>query len=192
MGVAGCGKSSLAAQVAQALDLPLIEGDSFHSEGNRAKMAAGTALTDADRAGWLLALGVELQNHQSSGGAVLTCSALKLAYRDQLRAACKPAQALRFVFLDIPYAAALARVQARAGVHFFSDSLVASQFATLERPGSQRPEPDVLRVDALEPLARLCQGVLQWLPNANNANNSANAEPTLPQLGATPAQERAA
>jgi gluconokinase len=164
MGVAGCGKSSLAVLLAQALSRPLVEGDSFHSESNRAKMSTGTALTDADRAGWLQALGQELQRHQNSGGAVLTCSALKLAYREQLRAA---SAGLRFVFLDIPHAAALARVQARAGQHFFSDKLVDSQFATLQRPGSQQPEPDVLSVDALLPLPDLCSQVLQWVQPSN-------------------------
>jgi gluconokinase len=173
MGVAGCGKSSLAQVVAQALRLPLVEGDSFHSDSNRAKMAAGTPLTDADRAGWLEALGHELQRHQRSGGAVLTCSALKLAYRQQLRAA---SAGLQFVFLDIPYAAALARVQARAGQHFFSDKLVESQFATLERPGSQQAEPDVLRVDAQLPLPELCGQVLRWLPSEQSTTGTSTSE----------------
>ncbi len=51
MGVAGCGKSSLGAALAQRLAFELIEGDDHHSAGNRQKMQQGTPLTDADRAG---------------------------------------------------------------------------------------------------------------------------------------------
>jgi gluconokinase len=88
---------------------------------------------------------------------VLTCSALKRVYRARLREA---APGLRFVFLDIPRDAAHARVSARASTHFFSSSLVDSQFATLESPVG---EPGVLRVDALEPLSLLQVQVRDWL-----------------------------
>ena len=83
MGVAGCGKSSVGQALAQALKLPLIEGDEFHSEQNLDKMRRGLALTDADRADWLSVLGQALAQHKT--GAVLTCSALKRSYRDLLR-----------------------------------------------------------------------------------------------------------
>ena len=96
MGVAGCGKSSLGLALAKALRLPLIEGDDHHSPASRAKMSEGIALTDADREGWLTTLGQLLQAHPQ--GAVLTCSALKKAYRDRLRTACPP---LRFAFLEL-------------------------------------------------------------------------------------------
>lgn len=70
MGVAGCGKSSLARSVAQALGHPFIEGDDFHSAESRAKMAEGIALTDDDRAAWLAILGAQLRQHPD--GVVLT------------------------------------------------------------------------------------------------------------------------
>lgn len=155
MGVAGCGKSSLGAAVARDHALPVIEGDDFHSDASRDKMRRGIALTDADREGWLACLAREMA--QCGGGVVLTCSALKRAYRERLRAA---APGLRFVFLDIPPEEARARVAARAGSHFFSLDLVDSQFATLERPTG---EPGVLRVDARAPLADLRQQVADWL-----------------------------
>ncbi|MFX8215005.1 AAA family ATPase, partial [Acinetobacter baumannii] len=85
MGVAGCGKSTVAARAAQRLGLPLVEGDDFHSPASVAKMRAGEPLTDADRAGWLARLADELAARPA--GAVLSCSALKRAYRDRLRAA---------------------------------------------------------------------------------------------------------
>lgn len=155
MGVAGCGKSSLGAAVAQATGLALVEGDDFHSPASRAKMSQGIALTDADRDGWLSVLGGQLRAHPQ--GLVLTCSALKLAYRERLRQA---APGLRFVFLDISREASQARVSARAQQHFFSTTLVDSQFATLENPTG---EAGVLRVDALKPLTTLQAEVCQWL-----------------------------
>lgn len=155
MGVAGCGKSSLGVAVAQQLGLPLVEGDDHHSADSLNKMQHGIALTDADRAGWLAALGVQLQQHPD--GMVLTCSALKRAYRDQLR---QSAPGLCFVFLDISREQAAARVAARASSHFFSTSLVNSQFATLEVPTG---EAGVLRVDGQLPLASLQVEVCDWL-----------------------------
>jgi gluconokinase len=154
MGVAGCGKSSLAAAFAHAQALPLIEGDAFHSAESVDKMSCGIALTDADRAGWLDRLGAELQAHPH--GVVLTCSALRRAYRERLRAA---SPGLRFAFLEIDREAALARVNARAGEHFFSASLVDSQFATLESPLG---EPGVLRLDATQPIADLQTQLSAW------------------------------
>ena len=155
MGVAGCGKSSLGVEVARATDLSLVEGDDHHSPDSRDKMSHGVALTDADRDGWLSALGNQLRSHPR--GVVLTCSALKRAYRERLRQA---APGLRFVFMNISREQAQARVAARAPQHFFSSSLVDSQFATLESPLG---EPGVLRVDALSPLSQLQAEVSAWL-----------------------------
>jgi gluconokinase len=155
MGVAGCGKSSAGQLVAQALGLPLIEGDEFHPASNQDKMRQGLALTDADRSDWLTALGQALEHHPL--GAVLTCSALKKSYRDRLRA---HAPNLRFVFLDIDSATAHQRVTARASAHLFPPSLVDSQFATLERPTG---EPGVLRVDATTSLVSLSDTVAHWI-----------------------------
>ena len=155
MGVAGCGKSSLGEAVARTLALPLVEGDDFHGPDSVAKMARGVPLTDADRAGWLDTLALQLSAH--AGGVVLTCSALRRTYRERLRAA---APGLRFVFLQLERDAALQRVAARAGRHFFSSSLVDSQFATLEPPLG---EPGVLALDALRPLPDLQAAVVHWL-----------------------------
>lgn len=155
MGVAGCGKSSLAQAIARAEALPLVEGDHHHSDANRAKMRRGIPLTDDDRTGWLLRLGDQLRAHPR--GVVLTCSALKRGYRDRLREATPD---VRFVFMDIAREAARERVSARGPDHFFSSSLVDSQFATLESPVG---EPLVLRVDALAPLHDLQSQVSDWL-----------------------------
>ncbi|WP_245876388.1 gluconokinase [Caldimonas caldifontis] len=154
MGVAGCGKSSLGRACADALGWPLLEGDDYHAPESVDKMRAGTPLTDADREGWLARLGQMLADRPQ--GAVLTCSALRQRYRDQLRSA-RPD--LRFAFLDLDEPTARERVAARSG-HLFPPSLVASQFATLESPVG---EPGVLRLDATAPLDQLRDQVLAWL-----------------------------
>jgi gluconokinase len=155
MGVAGCGKSSVAQRVAQRTGLPLIEGDDHHGAANRSKMAQGIALTDADRDGWLAALCAELVAHPD--GAVVTCSALKRSYRDRLRSA---APGLQFAFLEISRTEAQARVSGRGADHFFSSALVDNQFATLEVPTG---EAGVLALDATLSLDALQQAICDWL-----------------------------
>jgi gluconokinase len=153
MGVSGCGKSSLARALADALDCSLIEGDDFHSPANVAKMQAGVALTDADRHDWLAALAQQLAQHPE--GVVMTCSALKKAYRKRLRAA---APGLRFAHLALTREEAIRRVGSRPG-HFFNASLVDNQFATLESPAG---EPGVIEVDATWAPQQLVENLTAW------------------------------
>jgi carbohydrate kinase (thermoresistant glucokinase family) len=133
MGVSGCGKSEVGARLARALGVDFIEGDRFHSAASVRKMAAGIALTDADREGWLLRLRAELARACAQGpgqgrGVVLACSALKRAYRDTLRVS---GCALRFVHLAGERATIAARMQARTG-HYMPPSLLDSQLQDLE------------------------------------------------------------
>lgn len=153
MGVAGSGKSTLTAAVAERLGRGWLEGDEFHSESNRRKMAQGEPLTDEDRASWLASVCEQLRRQP---GALAACSALKRAYRAQLRQA---SPGLRFVFLDIAKAEASRRVSARSA-HFFAASLMDSQFETLESPVG---EAGVLHLDALQPLSALQARVCDWL-----------------------------
>ncbi len=69
MGVAGCGKSSVGAAIAEQDGGRLIEGDAFHPAANIAKMSAGIPLDDEDRAGWLTRLGEELAAAVAAGDA---------------------------------------------------------------------------------------------------------------------------
>jgi gluconokinase len=156
MGVSGCGKSHVGALVAERLRLPLVEGDAFHSEANRALMRSGIPLTDTHRADWLDTLGTQLRALQ---GAVLTCSALKASYRERLRAA---APGLRFAWLALDPASAQARVAGRES-HFFPAGLVATQFEALEPP---EDEPGVLRLDALQPPEVIVESVVRWMEAA--------------------------
>jgi gluconokinase len=148
MGVAGCGKSSLGVALAAKEAMEFIEGDRFHSPQAVAMMKAGLALSDADRAQWLDRLGIELARRQQ--GAILACSALKYAYRQQLRRA---APDLKFIYLEIDRETALNRVAARGAAHMFPATLVDSQFLALEPPCE---EHDVLTLAAADPLTALC------------------------------------
>jgi carbohydrate kinase (thermoresistant glucokinase family) len=134
MGVAGCGKSTIAAALARELAVEFIEGDAFHTPDNVRKMAAGIALTDQDRAPWLATLSECLRNARNAQrGLVMTCSALRRGYRDVLRRGDPDAQ---FIFLDGPKDLIAERLASRTG-HYMPSSLLDSQFAALERP-----EPD--------------------------------------------------
>lgn len=160
MGVAGCGKSSVAEALAASIGGRLIEGDAFHPSANVEKMRRGIPLSDADRAGWLDRLAAELARVASQGErAVLACSALKRRYRDRLRDGTSP---LGFVFLDLPPAEAERRVGQRAG-HFMPKTLVDSQFADLEPPVT---EAFTLAVDATGSLTAIVNQTLAWWAQA--------------------------
>lgn len=127
MGVSGSGKSTVGAALGQRLGVPFADADDFHPPENIAKMAAGHALDDTDRHPWLEAIGGWLADHDAAGG-VISCSALKHVYRDQLR---RHAPRSWFVHLDGTHDV-IARRQASRPGHFMPASLLDSQFATLE------------------------------------------------------------
>src|SRR4029078_12637193 len=86
MGVSGSGKSTVGAALAQRLRVPFADADDFHPQANIDKMSAGIPLTDDDRGPWLTIIGGWLAAHADTGG-VVSCSALRRAYRDVLTAA---------------------------------------------------------------------------------------------------------
>jgi gluconokinase len=134
MGVAGCGKSSVGAALAERLGVRYVEGDRYHSPENVAKMSAGVPLTDGDRLHWLASLQGEIRDAVQRGeGIVVACSALKRRYRDLLR---EGAPNLRFAHLAGSRDLIAQRMAARTG-HYMPLSLLDSQFATLEplQPG---------------------------------------------------------
>jgi gluconokinase len=148
MGVSGSGKTSVGEGIATRFGLRFVDGDGLHSAANVAKMHAGIALDDADRAPWLDAVGAVLGDANAyPDGVVVACSALKRAYRDRLRAA---SGGCRFLYLALTPELARDRVGNRPG-HFMPTSLVGTQFATLEVPAPD--ETDVTVVDAGMPLA---------------------------------------
>jgi gluconokinase len=128
MGVAGSGKTTVGAALAQQLCLDYADADAFHGKASVAKMAAGHPLDDDDRSPWLQAIGQWLAAHDQTGG-VVTCSALRRRYRDVLRAA---APRVNFLHLDGDPRVVTQRVAERLD-HFMPASLVSSQLETLER-----------------------------------------------------------
>jgi len=142
MGPSGCGKSRVSAALSQAIDAPMLEGDDFHSAANRAKMAAGFALNDTDRAGWLDNVWQELSDALAPR-AVLACSALTPYVQSRLR---EPGEhAVRFVLLDAPREVLEDRLMSRTD-HFMPASLLDSQLEALIAPD------DALVIDAREPV----------------------------------------
>ncbi|CUR58974.1 putative gluconokinase [metagenome] len=126
MGVSGSGKSTVGAAIAQRLRIPFADADDFHPATNIEKMSAGQPLDDHDRHPWLEAIGEWLAEHESGG--VMSCSALKRRYRDQLR---HHLPAVSFLHLH-GSREVIARRQASRPGHFMPASLLTSQFATLE------------------------------------------------------------
>jgi gluconokinase len=129
MGVAGSGKSTVGAALAQRLAVPFADADDFHSEQAKAKMAAGHPLDDADRAPWLERLASWL--HDEPLGCVLACSGLRRWYRDALRTG---APGLCFLHLVGDPSVMTGRVAGRQQ-HYMPASLVLSQYETLEPLG---------------------------------------------------------
>ena len=129
MGVSGAGKSHIGRLIADRMGCAFIEGDDLHPESNRRKMAAGTPLTDADRAPWLDRIASEMARIDAAGeSAVVACSALRRRYRDRLRACGAP---VHFLHLTGDPALIRARMERRSD-HFMPSALLDSQLATLE------------------------------------------------------------
>lgn len=131
-GVSGSGKSTVGAALARRLGVPFEDADHLHPPANIAKMAAGEPLTDDDRYPWLEKVGEWLATHREG---VMSCSALKRSYRDQLRRHCPSAQ-----FLQLRGRPELIaqRLATRKG-HFMPATLLQSQLDTLEPLGADEP-----------------------------------------------------
>jgi len=141
MGVSGSGKSTVGAALAQRLRVPFADADDFHPPANIAKMTAGEPLNDDDRYPWLESIGEWLAERCDSGG-VMSCSALKRKYRDQLRHHCPDVE---FLHLSGTPEVIAKRQASRAG-HFMPASLLASQFDTLE-PLTEDERGNIIDVD---------------------------------------------
>jgi gluconokinase len=127
MGVSGSGKSTVGAALAQRLRVPFADADDFHPAANIAKMTSGLPLTDEDRSPWLEVIGDWLAGRCADGG-VMSCSALKRRYRDQLRRHCPDVEFLHLSGTP----EVIGRRQASRPGHFMPASLLVSQFQTLE------------------------------------------------------------
>lgn len=158
MGVSGCGKSTVAELLVDRLGWPFEEGDDRHPPGNVAKMHAGTPLTDDDRGPWLDAVADWIHGQVAAGRpGIITCSALRRAYRDRLRR--DDRDHVVFVHLSGSREVILGRLNARQG-HFMPPSLLDSQFATLEPPDA---DEKAVTVDVARPAAEQVDDVVERL-----------------------------
>ncbi|MBD8664143.1 gluconokinase [Rhizobium sp. CFBP 8752] len=161
MGVSGAGKSSVAERLAESLNCRFMEGDSLHPQSNVDKMAQGTPLTDEDRWPWLDVIGEKIAEALArSEDLVVTCSALKVVYRERLRSAA--GGKLTFVFLKGSQELLSRRMGERKG-HFMPTSLLQSQLATLESPEG---EAGVVTVDIDATLDRIVADAVAGLKDA--------------------------
>ena len=138
MGTTGAGKTTIGTILATQLDWQFADADTFHPPANIEKMSHGIPLTDADRAPWLEAMRKAILEWIAAGkNVVLACSALKRAYRDELR----PSPEVKIIYLKGDYALFAERIRHRHG-HFAGEQILAGQFADLEEP------TDAITIDA--------------------------------------------
>jgi gluconokinase len=144
MGVAGSGKSTIAAALSKQLGWACAEADEFHPQSNIDKMSQGIPLQDEDRWPWLQQIQDWMTGKARAGqSTVLTCSALKRTYRRLLSEA-----EGRVLFIHLHGEAGLIsqRMQGREG-HFMPPTLLPSQLATLEPLTEEELASGSLRLD---------------------------------------------
>jgi gluconokinase len=139
-GVSGAGKTTIGKLLAEDLGWRFYEADDFHPRANIEKMRSGRPLTDEDRWPWLDRLRDQItRSLAAKENAVLSCSALKRAYRERLRVS----DEVTFVFLCGDYALVEKQLRRRRG-HFMNPDLLRSQFTDLDEPEA---DEDVLTIE---------------------------------------------
>jgi gluconokinase len=134
-GVAASGKTSIGRMLASTLTCDFLDADEYHTPENKARMEAGTALTDVDRRPWLDVLaGVITRAIADRRPAVLACSALGRVHRNALRFDA----GVEIFLIQVPEEEIIRRLKGRTG-HFFNSALVRSQFEALEMPAADEP-----------------------------------------------------
>lgn len=162
MGVSGSGKSTVGFALAAALGSPFIEGDDYHPPENVDKMSRGIPLSDSDRTAWLEKLTSLLSDSSKCGKTVvLTCSALKKKYRDQLRTG---HDRLLFVYLQGDYDLILERMRTRRHPYMRPD-LLRSQFQALEEP--DQGEHDTVTLSIEQPIPHLVSEIINHYRKQN-------------------------
>ncbi len=160
MGVAGCGKTTVGEAIAAELGWRFQEGDALHPPANVAKMAGGTPLTDDDRWPWLATIADVMATWRATGqSGVVTCSALKRAYRDALR---RGHTDVRILHLAGTRDLIAGRLASRRG-HFMPPALLDSQYAALEPPGADEA---TLTLNIALPPEDLAAQAVAWLRDA--------------------------
>jgi gluconokinase len=156
MGVSGSGKSTFGRALADALGWDFLEGDDMHPPPNIEKMRAGIALDDDDRRPWLDHIAAWIGSEESRGRhGVVTCSALKRAYRDRLR---QSGTAVRFVYLRVEHSELEQRMRQRS--HFMPAALLDSLLQALEEPF---PDEASLTLPGNRTMDEMMAEVRHWL-----------------------------
>ena len=155
MGVSGSGKTTVGELLSKQIGVPFFDGDDFHPQANIDKMAAGTPLTDADRAGWLADLARHLGQWEQDQGAILACSSLKESYRTTLQAGVR--NPVDWVFLTGSRALLLQRMEGRQG-SYMKANMLDSQIRDLEVPAYG------LHLDVADSPQQLVDRIAAWLP----------------------------
>jgi gluconokinase len=157
MGVAGSGKTTVAAILAGRLGWKFEEGDDLHPPANIEKMHAGHPLTDDDRRPWLEQVARWIDERLDKGeNGLITCSALKRSYRDVIN---RRGQGIVFVFLKGSHETIAGRLATRHG-HFMPSVLLESQFADLEAPD---PDEPAISFDVGPPPGVIAQEIMESL-----------------------------
>jgi gluconokinase len=161
MGITGSGKTTVGQLLAERLHWEFAEADDFHTAANKEKMKQGVALTDADRQPWLAAIREQIWRWlDAAKNGVITCSALKQSYRDFLLSpfghSAADSDRIKIVYLRGTYALIEERLHSRHG-HFAGESLLPSQFATLEEPA------DAFTVDIDKTPAQIVDEIIRGL-----------------------------
>lgn len=156
MGVSGSGKSTIGKMLANKLEIPFVDADDLHPESNRFKMSQGIALTDADRWPWLDLVKRVLFEHQYQNGCIMACSALKESYREYLLN--EGLNDIRWVYLKGSEELIAQRLRERKN-HFFNQSLLRSQFETLEEP------KNAYEIEIGESPEQICEMIIEKLQN---------------------------
>jgi gluconokinase len=158
MGVSGAGKSSVGAALHRSLGWPFADGDDFHPESNVAKMRSGIALEDEDRWPWLAAIATWIGAQETAErDCIVTCSALKSAYRQALR---EGHPSLWFAHLSAPRDVIASRLEQRVG-HFMPASLMASQLDQLEHLRPDEPGVNLPAMDTADAAAAAIETLLR-------------------------------
>ena len=188
MGVAGCGKTTAAINLHNALGRPVAEADDFHPEANIAKMSRGAPLTDEDRRPWLESLRAWMSEQADRGTrTIVTCSALKRSYRDLLAGA---HGRVFFIHLVADEAALHERMGRREG-HFMPPALLPSQFADLEPLADDEDGVTVTSRPAPEQTLGAILAALETADAAGNATTSTAGNATTSTITSTAASASA-
>lgn len=156
MGVSGCGKSAIAAELAKRLGVEYVDGDHYHAESSIEKMSRGIPLADEDRLAWLQTLNGVIQKKD---GLVLACSALTPMYRSLLK---EGNQQVIFIYLHGPIELIWSRMRERVNHYFAGRKLLESQFDTLIEPNAD----EAIAISIDQPIERIVESALAALSDS--------------------------